>query len=409
MNPEIGSRRDVLIFSKRLAGGVRKVAQILEGLGRQPVLVSALAEDLNRDSCAAHLVVDWERDGPEALVAAAEAAGVVPTAVVNFVEPLISWQLAVARHYGLPGGEPGREALLSKARVREELRRIGRSELEFHAGPAAGIAVEAVARYPVIVKPSRDSGGSRLVRRADDAAALAAHLKEIEAVVGPDFELIVEGYLDGREFSVDGPLVAGEFHGLFVVEKTEHDEERHHDAGLNVSPPTSPHVARGAAELTAEITELCHHLGLSQGWLHVEGRAFADGSAELVEINPRPGGGLYRSATMRTCGVDPIELSVLAALGELGPATARGYRRSEELLALYPVDADRPGTLTAATPVEEMLRIPGVVDAYRTMGYRVESFDQENIFAEFLLTAASPAALAEVAERVRAAFRYTFE
>ncbi|MDI5963272.1 ATP-grasp domain-containing protein [Streptantibioticus silvisoli] len=404
---------DVLIFSKRFIGGVRTVAQILTESGRRPVLVSDEPADVNRDACAAHIVVDWDADDLEQLVKAVDAAGVVPSAVVNFVEPLIGWQIRVTRHYGLPGGEAGREILLSKAKVREEMRRLGLSGVRFAAGPVGSLDARCVTGYPVIVKPAQDSGSSRLVRRADDAAQLDAHLREIGESAGAGLHVIVEQYVEGTEFSMDGPVTAGRFHALLVVEKTEHDERRHHDAGLRITPPPSEHVRRGAQELAGRITALCGGSEITSGWLHVEGRAARDGSVELIEINPRPGGGLHRAATIRTCGVDPIHASVLMALGVDEPmdgaAGLADRTRSDELLALLPFEADRTGVLVSATPLDELKRIPGVVDGYQFENFRVTSMDQENFFTETLITADSVEGLSEVARRVEAAFTFTFE
>lgn len=52
--------RDVLVFSKRFVGGVRILAEMLRELDLRPVLVSAEPEDINRDACDVHLVVDWD-------------------------------------------------------------------------------------------------------------------------------------------------------------------------------------------------------------------------------------------------------------------------------------------------------------------------------------------------------------
>ncbi|MFJ4565456.1 acetyl-CoA carboxylase biotin carboxylase subunit family protein [Streptomyces caelestis] len=405
----MSNQRDVLVFSKRFAGGVRKVAGILENVGRRPVLVSAEPEDINRDACAAHIVIDWEHDDLDRFVAAVDAAGVEPTAVVNFVEPLLAWQLQVARHYGLPGGEPGREALLSKTLVRAEMARLGLSGIAFASGPAGAFDITTVTSYPVIVKPARDSGGSRLVRRCDGPDRLAAQLRDMAEAAEDTAEVIVEQYLDGREFSVDGPLLGGRFEPVLTVEKTEHDDVRHHDAGLRITPPPSSYVRRAALDLAERISVLCRELDMGEGWLHVEGRAAADGSAELIEINPRPGGGLHRSATLRTCGIDPFDVSVMAALAEAPAMEASRDEPGGEFLALLPFEPDRLGTLVRATPLEELLRLPSVVDGYQTTGYRVSSLEQENFFAEVMLSAESVDGLREAADKVRAAFDFTFE
>lgn len=402
--------RDVLIYSKRFEGGVRFVSRLLVAMGRRPVLVSDEPEDVNRVHCAAHVVVDWETASLEELVAAVGAAGVKPTSVVNFVDALISWQVRTARHYGLTGGEPGREVLLSKARVRAAMTDHGLSSLAFAAGTAASLDTDAVTSYPVIVKPDQDSGGSRLVRRAEDAAELVSCLKELAAAAGPEADVVVEEYIDGIEFSVDGPLLEGRFHPLFEVEKTGHDNRRHHDSGLLISPPVTAHVRAAVGELSERVGALCSSLGVGDSWLHVEGRARADGTCELVEINPRPGGRSYRDATLRACGVDSIDMSVRMALGErLDGVLAEATTGGTGMLAMLPFEADRVGTLASATSVEELMLIPGVVDGYVFEKFRVVTMDRENHFAEALIAADSVADLHRIAEQVRSAFTFTFE
>ncbi|KPC82983.1 hypothetical protein ADK82_10295, partial [Streptomyces sp. NRRL S-4] len=140
----MAEERDVLIFSKRFEGGVRLVSRMLSDMGRRPVLVSDEPEDVNRAHCAAHVVVDWETATLEELVAAVGAAGVEPTAVVNFVDSLISWQVRTARHYRLTGGEQGREVLLSKARVRAAMADRGLSSLAYATGTAVSLDTDAV-------------------------------------------------------------------------------------------------------------------------------------------------------------------------------------------------------------------------------------------------------------------------
>ncbi|MFJ3941445.1 acetyl-CoA carboxylase biotin carboxylase subunit family protein [Streptomyces parvus] len=406
----MAEERDVLIYSKRFEGGVRLVSRMLSDMGRRPVLVSDEPEDVNRTHCAVHVVVDWETASLEELVAAVGAAGVVPTAVVNFVDSLISWQVRTARHYGLTGGEHGREVLLSKARVRAAMADRGLSSLAFAAGTAASLDTDAVTSYPVIVKPDQDSGGSRLVSRAKDAAELVSCLKELAAAAGPETDVIVEEYIDGIEFSVDGPVLDGRFHPLFEVEKTEHDDRRHHDAGLLISPPVSAQVRSAVGELSERVGALCASLGLGDSWLHVEGRTREDGTCELVEINPRPGGRMYRSATQRACGVDSIDMSVRMALGErLDGVPAEAATVGTELLAMLPFEADRVGTLASATSVEELKRIPGVVDGYLFENFRVVTMGRENFFAEAMIVADSVAELHRTAEQVRSVFTFTFE
>ncbi|MEV5882439.1 ATP-grasp domain-containing protein [Streptomyces sp. NPDC052020] len=401
--------QDVLVLSKRSAGGVRHVAELLRNLGRRPVLVSENPDDINRDACDAHVVVDWDGASLPRAVTAVEAAGVTPAGVVNLVDPLIGWQARLARHYGLPGGESAREVLVSKAGVRAGMRRLGLSSLWFDSGRAGAYDTSAVPAYPVVVKPCVDSGASRLVRRADDEEELGRHLRDIAGAAGPDFEIIVEEHIDGVEISIDGPVLDGEFHGLFLADKSARDERRNHDTGVLVSPLPPGGVRAGADTVIGRVSALCADLGLARGWLHVEARVAEDGSAELIEINPRVAGGVYPAAIRRTCGIDAVEQMILMALGEEDPALLRTVKRNDELVGLVNVEPREVGLVVDATPLERMTRLPGVVDGYVWDGFRVSSLDHENFFAAFLITADSEPALRETAVRVLSEFSFRIQ
>ncbi|MFF1447838.1 acetyl-CoA carboxylase biotin carboxylase subunit family protein [Streptomyces sp. NPDC058274] len=398
--------QDVLVLSKRSVGGVRHVAELLKALGKRPVLVSENHDDRNRDACDAHVVVDWDGAAPDQAPAAIDAAGVVPTGVVNLVDPLVQWQARIARHYGLPGGEAAREVLVSKARVRAEMRRLGLSSLWFDSGPAGSYRTEAVPAYPVIVKPSVDSGSSRLVRRADTGEQLREHLRDISRHAGPDFEVIVEEHIGGVEISVDGPVIDGDFRGLFYVEKRGRDEERNHDTGVLLSPLLDSRVRAGAESMVRKISALCTDLGLARGWLHVEARVREDGTAELIEINPRVAGGMHPAAITRTCGIDSVEAMILMALGEEDLEHLRTAVRNDEVIGLVNVEPRQKGAVTDATPLEQMKKIPGVVDGYLWDDFQVTSLDNENFFAAFLISGDSESAVRTAADRVHTEFSF---
>src|SRR6202012_4044434 len=140
-----------------------------------------------------------------------------------------------------------------------------------------------------IVKPTTVSGASFLGGRVDDAAELTAYRRHLAGRGAAGIELIIEEYLSGTEFSVDGPVVDGRFYPVLAVEKPEHDDTKHHDAGLQFHPPQRDPVRGAGRGLYETISTLCTHLRLDQVWLHFEGRSTDDGRTELIEINPRPG------------------------------------------------------------------------------------------------------------------------
>jgi hypothetical protein len=291
--------------------------------------------------------------------------------------------------------------LLSKALVRGHMRALGLSTIRF-----CGDRV-AVDFFPAIVKPSRESAASWLVRRVDGPAELLAYRRHLAERGFADTELIIEEYMPGTEFSVDGPVVGGRFHPVLAVEKPDHDDSRHHDAGILLHPPQQDHVRDGVRVLSETIGALCADLRLDQLWLHVEGRATEDGRTELIEINPRPGGGMYPTAIREISGIDPIEAVISMSLGEFTFAPERlGPLRDRPIIGWVDVEADELGIVEISTTEDDLRALPGVINAEVINGFQVSSLEKENFFLCFAITADSVSQLRARAATVLSTLDY---
>lgn len=385
--------KSVLIFSRQHFGGVAPVSEQLRARGLRSVLVSELPDNRNRDKCDDHVVVDWDSEDLSDLTTRLEQRDIEPIAVVNLLESLTPWQIALARHYDLPGAEESRSVLLSKVLVREHMQALGLSGMRFSSDPAA------VDFFPAIVKPSCESGGSRLVSRVDGPDQLLVYQRRLAEAGLADTELIIEEYLPGIEFSVDGPVIDGRFHPLLAVEKSEHDHVRHHDAGLEFHPPEQDCVREGVRVLCERINALCADLELDQFWLHFEGRATEDGRTELIEINTRFGGGMIPAAVRELSGIDPVAACVSMALGEFTVDRPIPYR-DRPIIGWIDMEGDELGTVEVSTTEDDLRELPGVIDAKITNGYRITDLEQENFFLSFAVTADS---MDQLRDRVEAA------
>lgn len=382
----------VLVFSKQQFGGVALTAEQLRARGLRSVLVSELPDNRHRDLCEDHVVIDWATEDLSQLTARIAERGIVPLGVVNLLEALTPWQIALAAHYDLPGADEGRQVLLSKLLVRERMRDLGLSDIRFSSDPAA------VDFFPAIVKPTRDSGASRLVSRVDGPDELLAYQRRLAESGFADTELIVEEYLPGVEFSVDGPVVDGRFHPLLAVEKPEHDHVRHHDAGLEFHPPQQEHVREGVRVLCEKINALCADLRLDQFWFHFEGRATEDGRLELIEINPRFGGGMIPAAVREISGIDPTAAVVAMALGEFTLDRTIPLR-DRPVIGWIDMEGHELGTVEVSTTEDELCELPGFVGVQITDGYQITDLGQENFFLRFAVIADS---VNQLRERVAA-------
>ncbi|MGH3767187.1 MAG: ATP-grasp domain-containing protein [Pseudonocardiaceae bacterium] len=376
--------KSVLILSKWNAGGVALAVEQLRARGLRSVLISERPDNRNRDKCDDHVLLDWDSEDLPTLITRLDQRDIVPIAVVNMIEPLIPWQDAIAAHYDLPGVGAGLNVLASKALVRDHMRALGLSAIRFCGDPAE------VDFFPAIVKPSRESAASWLVRRVDSPAELLAYQRHLAELGVADTELIIEEYLPGTEFSVDGPVAGGRFHPVLAVERPEHDDTRHHNAGLQIHPPQQDHVRDGVRALSEMIDTLCTDLHIDQLWLHVEGRVDEDGRTEIIEINPRPAGGMYSAVIHETSGIDPIEAFISMSLGEFTFTPERlGPLRDRPIIGLFDVEADELGIVEISTTEDDLRALPDVINAEVINGYQISSLEKENFFIRFAITADS--------------------
>jgi phosphoribosylamine-glycine ligase len=186
---------------------------------------------------------------------------------------------------------------------------------------AAGLSM----RLPVVAKPI-DTGGSKGVRKASDAAELQHAVDEAFKVTRSS-QILVEEFLQGEEVSADCLVRDGEPH-ILVLRK------RYVQRGVggavlsayaSVSPAAiSPAAQRRIAEVTREIAR---GFGLRTTPLLVQFMVDGD-EARVIEFAPRVGGGLnYRFVLLNT-GVDIIDATVNGYLGRptaLADAVGGGY------------------------------------------------------------------------------------
>jgi len=165
--------------------------------------------------------------------------------------------------------------------------------------------------YPVVLKPLALSG-SRGVIRANNDAEFSAALKRIDAILAragqrgvAREQILVESYIDGAEFAVEGFMVDGAFHLLTIFDRPEPLTGPFFEETYYLTPSRLDAPNRG--RLLAEVERCCAAYGLSHGPVHAELR-LAETGPVLLELAARTIGG--------QCG-QLIEFSLRQKLEEL--------------------------------------------------------------------------------------------
>jgi hypothetical protein len=161
---------------------------------------------------------------------------------------------------------------------------------------------------------------------------------------------IIEPYVDGTEFSVDG-WISSKGYRAIVQQKLYMVENSFIGDGMTVSPPIdSSRLPEGWSSLCAAerdirkfAREVLAAIGFSRGVFHIEGREqHSDHALKLIEVNPRaPGGALWRSALLRL-GQD---LETVDARIQLGKPVPKARPPTYKYVLHYPFYADKSGVL----------------------------------------------------------------
>jgi biotin carboxylase len=351
-------------------------------------------------------VVQVDFDRPDR--AAAEIAAAVPgaAAVVPVDDAGVRVAARAAAMLGLEHSPPEAvDATRDKLAMRGHLAAAAVPQPRFAAAAPGEVAARAEQLGPpVVVKPTGLAAGRGVVR-LDDLQAASATERRVRGIVAraggrPDRPLLVEEYVPGSEFAVEGLLVGGDLQALAVIDKPVALEGPFFEETLFVTPSRQPAAVQEA--LVAVTAEAVTALGLTAGPVHAELRLSADGTPRLIEIAARTIGGLCGRAL--TFGLLGESLEVLVLRGALGlPAvdTSPALPASGALMLPIPVS----GVLGGVSGVAAARSLPGVTEVTITAGpgSLVEPLPEGDRYLGFVIAAGEEPDVVEATLRRAAA------
>ena len=329
------------------------------------------------------LVIDFsDADAAAAVIAAANDAGAPISAVLPVGGELpAKVAAAAARRLGLPANAPAAMAsTANKLLMREQLAAAAAADPavvqpKFFAVACGADPAEVADRvtapggvgFPCVVKPLMLSG-SRGVMRADDRPSLAAAIARLErlladpAVRRPDpqaaGQLLVESFVAGPEFALEGILTRGSLQILALFDKPDPLDGPTFEETIYVTPSRLP--AADQARLAESVAAAARALGLETGPVHAELRwTPGDDRPVLIELAARPIGGLCARSLRFESGLSLEDVVVRHALGT-GDVPARIGGASGVMM--IPTPARVPSALRAVEGIEAARAVAGIDD-----------------------------------------------
>ena len=245
----------------------------------------------------------------------------VPHAVLAVDDSGVELAALLCERIGLPGNPAH---AVRRVRDKLEFRRLLRQRQfacpEFHHLPSESDPRTLLPelRFPVVVKARRLSG-SRGVIRADDGDELIRAVNWVRAIQSradrdaQALGLVVEEFIAGREYALEGMLERGELTILALFDKPDPLDGPYFEETIYVTPSR---LAGGLQRrIGDEVARICREAGLGNGPVHAEVRV-NDGGVWILEVAARSIGGLCGRALRHVLGMSLEELILRQAIGQ---------------------------------------------------------------------------------------------
>jgi biotin carboxylase len=315
----------------------------------------------------------------------------------------------VAEQLGLPGNPRDAAAASSnKLEARRRLAAAGLAVPSYFVLPAradgADVAADARVQFPCVLKPVGLSG-SRGVIRADSRGEFAAAFDRISALLarvdvraartGLEDVILVERFIPGREFALEGVLSDGALQVFTIFDKPDPLDGPFFEETVYVTP--SALDAGSQEQLASTIQEATDALGLWHGPVHAECRFGPDG-VYVLEVAARPIGGLCSKALRFEDGSSLEHVLLRHAIGE----DVSAARQEAVASAVMMIPIPKRGMLRRVEGEDAARSVPGVEDVRVTakVGQLLEPLPEASSYLGFIFARAVSSAQADAAVRV---------
>ncbi len=325
-----------------------------------------------------------------------------------------------ARGLGILYNHPASvEACRSKLRMREVFRDAGLRVPWFRTislSPAPEPAFLGI-EYPCVAKPLSLSASQGVVRAnsREEFIAAASRIRrlldspEIRATREPNLDqILVEGYVPGREVAVEGLLTDGKLRILAIFDKPDPLEGPYFEETIYITPSRLPDSQLREIERCA--VDSVRALGLSHGPIHAEFRVNENGVWPL-EVAPRPIGGLCARALRfspdaATQSIGLEELLLRHALGLPGSDWPREQTASGVMMIPVP----QSGVLERIEGEDSARSIAGIttIEITARLHDYIAAWPEGSSYLGFLFASAkTPAEAEDAIRRAHAKLHFT--
>ena len=377
--PRPGVRR-VLLVATTTGYQIRSFGEAAERLGVRLVFASDRCDQLEDPWWDQAIPVRFHEEARSVDAVVSAFGGTPPDGIVAVGDRPAVLAARLARAFGL-AGHPREAAATSRNKLatRQALLAAGLPTPWFQSLPIEGDAESLAARveYPAVVKPLALSGSRGVVRVNDATECVAAFARLRRLLQMRDVRIerdeahaqaLVEGFIPGIEYAIEGLLTHGALHVLAILDKPDPLDGPFFEETIYRTPSVAPPEVQ--QRIAAAVTAASAAIGLHHGPMHAECRTSGDaagGTVYVLEVAARPIGGLCsRALRFVDTPKDAIsgsgeavsleEVLLRHALGE----DVSGYVREPAASGVMMIPIPRRGIYRGVDGVEEAKAIGGI-------------------------------------------------
>ncbi len=218
-------------------------------------------------------------------------------------------------------------------------------------------------RFPVVVKARRLSA-SRGVIRADDSEHFVRAVNWVRAIQSradrdaEELGIIVEDFIPGREYALEGTLERGKLTTLALFDKPDPLDGPYFEETLYVTPSRLPETLQD--RIHQEVARACRFVGLATGPVHAEARV-NDRGIWILEVAARSIGGLCGRVLTHSLGMSLEELILRQAVAEALPVTGMaGVVDDSGAAGVMMIPIPRRGIYHGVIGLADAQSVPGI-------------------------------------------------
>ena len=254
--------------------------------------------------------------------------------------------------------------------------------------------------FPVVLKPTSMSASKGVIRanNTDEFRAAFIRTKKIIELARTHDEsipanILVESFIEGREYALEGLLVNGELDVLAIFDKPDPLDGPYFEETYYITP-TNLDLGQQQA-LTETVANACAAYGLSEGPVHAECRINDDG-VYIIEVAARTIGGLCSNLLQFGTGQTLEQIVLSHAIGK--PVK---LERNEGAAGVLMIPITQAGVLKRIEGVLEAQNIEHIdsVQIQVRDGYEIVPLPEGASYLGFMFASAGNTQLVEQALR----------